>query len=67
MSREDVIRQIVSRESRKRGLLEATARAEDAASHAETCVQFGTWETALEKCVLETGAAELTTDHRHPD
>ena len=48
MSREEVIRQIVARESRQCGLLEATVCEEDAELYNAACEQFGTWETALE-------------------
>ena len=47
MTRQDVIRRIVERESHKQGLSEYTVRRQAAELYAAACEQFGTWNTAL--------------------
>ena len=48
MSREDVIRHIVHREERAQGLSDAEVLDNAPELHEAACVQFGTWETALQ-------------------
>ena len=48
MSREDVIRRLVSREQQELDLSEEAVSEEDPELHALAGAHFGTWETALE-------------------
>ncbi len=48
MSRDAIIRQIVKRDVAGADLSEAKIRKRESALHALACVEFGSWETALE-------------------
>ena len=48
MSREDIIRRIVERESQKRGLTEEAVLQDAPELHQVACEQFGAWDTALQ-------------------
>jgi hypothetical protein len=66
MTRAEVIRQIVDRESTTNALLEATVREENAELHAEACAQFGTWETALKYAGVDIKRLVQEVKYSHP-